>query len=91
MLPIVWTDSARWRVRETIDYISDFNEAAAISLEGALRDAVDRLANFPDIGRPGRVEGTREFIFHPNYLIVYRVGASAIVILNFLHARRRYP
>ena len=91
MLPVVWKASARARVRETIDYISDFNEPASVQLEADLHHSVDRLAGFPHIGRPGRIEGTREFILQPNYLIVYCVTDSSIQILNFLHARRRYP
>ncbi len=91
MLPIVWKNNARLRVREAIDYISDFNEQAALDLESALRHSVGRLADFPYVGRPGRVEGTRELIIHPNYLIIYRIADDAVVILNLVHARRQYP
>lgn len=41
--------------------------------------------------RPGRVAGTREWVAHPNYIVVYRVGGESIRILNVLHARQEYP
>ena len=44
----------------------------------------------PYIHRPGRRPGKREAIVHPNYILVYRVGA-AIDILAVLKARQQYP
>jgi plasmid stabilization system protein ParE len=41
--------------------------------------------------RAGRVEGTREAVVHPNYIIVYRIGTEAVEILDVLHTRRQYP
>jgi plasmid stabilization system protein ParE len=38
-----------------------------------------------------RIPGTRELVVHPNYLVIYRVAASAIEIINVLHARQQYP
>jgi len=39
----------------------------------------------------GRISGTREYIVHPNYILVYKVGDDAIKILRVIHARREYP
>jgi len=36
------------------------------------------------------VPGTREAIVHPNYIIIYRVGDSVIVVA-VMHARQCYP
>ncbi|MGZ8341172.1 MAG: type II toxin-antitoxin system RelE/ParE family toxin [Telluria sp.] len=51
----------------------------------------NKLADFPDIGRPGRVMGTRELIIHPNYVIPYRVRGEFVDILRVQHVARRWP
>ena len=41
--------------------------------------------------RRGRIIGTREAVVHPNYILVYRVGADTVEVVNVLHTRREYP
>jgi plasmid stabilization system protein ParE len=41
--------------------------------------------------RLGRVDGTREIVAHPNYIVVYRVVADRIEVTAVVHARRQYP
>ena len=41
--------------------------------------------------RSGRVPGTREAVAHPNYILIYKVGADAVEIVNVIHSRRQYP
>lgn len=41
--------------------------------------------------RVGRREGTREAVLHPNYVLVYRVGADTVEIVSVMHTRRQYP
>ncbi|WP_353747698.1 type II toxin-antitoxin system RelE/ParE family toxin, partial [Shigella sp. FJ200801] len=38
-----------------------------------------------------RVLGLREIVTHPNYIILYRVTASSIEVVNIVHSRRQYP
>jgi plasmid stabilization system protein ParE len=49
------------------------------------------LASHPHLGRLGRAPGTREWVVHPNYILVYEVAAGAIRILRVLHAARQWP
>ncbi len=41
--------------------------------------------------RIGRVPETREAVVHPNYILVYRVGADSVEVINILHSRQQYP
>ena len=41
--------------------------------------------------RPGRAPGTREAVVHPNYILIYEVGADAVEVMRVIHARREYP
>jgi plasmid stabilization system protein ParE len=45
----------------------------------------------PYLFRLDRVPGTREHAVHPNYIMVYQVGADVIDILRVLHSRQQYP
>ncbi len=49
----------------------------------------ERLRDFPAIGRPGRLPGTREFsIVALPYLIVYEVSSDAVTIVAVFHGAR---
>ena len=91
MLTLSWRDSARADVRAIFTYIADRNVSAAERLRETIEACAERLPEHPYLYRPGRVEGTREAVVHPNYILVYRVTAEAVEILNVLHTRRRYP
>lgn len=91
MLKLIWAADARAQLVSIIEHIAPRNPPAAERLERLIDEAVDRARRFPQIGRPGRVDGTRELIVHPNYLIVYRAMPDAIDVLRIVHARQRYP
>lgn len=91
MLPVKWRDQALDDLVEIIDYIEQYNPAAAASLHRNIVAATEGLSSMPYGFRPGRVPGTREIVVHPNYLVVYRVGDTAVDVLRVLHARLEYP
>jgi addiction module RelE/StbE family toxin len=91
VLTLVWRASAREDVRAAISYVAERNAKAAAALQDLIEACAERLPEHPFMYRPGRVPGTREAVVHPNYILVYRVGAEAVEIVNLLHARRQYP
>lgn len=91
MLPVEWSFPARRSLAEIHVYIAERNPTAAAKLRQAIEDGAERLAFMPLAYRPGRVAGTREWVAHPNYIVVYRVDSDAVRILNVLHARRNFP
>lgn len=86
-----WEADAELQLLVLLDFVGDRNPTAALRLNGLIDDALRRACQFPEAGRPGRIEGTRELIVHPNYLIVYQVTDTAIDVLRLLHARQLYP
>ena len=51
-----------------------------------------RLVMHPEIGRPGRVPGTRELVVpRTPFIIPYRVKDNAVQILRVYHAARKWP
>lgn len=91
MLNVVWLDEALRDLAEITSYIADRNPAAARSLNRLIVEQSDLLGEHPLLFRPGRVSGTREVVVHPNYVVVYRLTATTVEILNVLHSRQEYP
>jgi toxin ParE1/3/4 len=57
-----------------------------------IKRAVEQLANFPEMDRPGRVYGTRELVIQSTpYIVAYRLKGSIVEILALLHGARRWP
>jgi toxin ParE1/3/4 len=57
-----------------------------------IEESVTLLADHPELGRAGRVPGTRELVIPSTpYLIPYRVRGQRIDILRVFHGRRRWP
>lgn len=91
MISLVWRASALADLRQVIDYISERDAVAAERLLAAIEACAERLSDHPFMYRPGRISGTREAVVHPNYILVYRVTADAVEIVNLVHARQQYP
>ena len=86
-----WTERAEEDLMGIVAYIAARNVSAAQRLESALLDTVERITQFPDLYRPGRVTGTREAVVTPNYIVVYAVADDYILVQTILHARQQYP
>lgn len=91
MLPVVWAREALDDASNIADYISDSNPTAADRMTEIIFGSAEVLGRHPHMYRPGRKDGTREAIIHPNYILVYRVEPDQIRIVNVLHTARRYP
>jgi toxin ParE1/3/4 len=90
--------AARWLRRALLDLDDAYDYVAADKPEAARRlvDHIEeggrRLSLHPNIGRPGRVPGTRELVIAGTpFLVVYRVAAGQAVVLAVLHGARRWP
>lgn len=68
------------------------NPGAAINTVLRVLEAVEGLAEHPNIGRPGRVPGTRELVVSGTpYIAIYRVRTNTVWVLRVLHGARRWP
>ncbi|MFN8517423.1 MAG: type II toxin-antitoxin system RelE/ParE family toxin [Thermomicrobiales bacterium] len=89
---IVWTASARRDLITHFDYLATRDPDAAIRMDDAIRSAIARLTDFPNRGRPGRREATRELVVaHWPYVIVYVVRDATVAILRILHTSQEWP
>ena len=88
---LVWTRLANADRQKIREYIAQDTPAAALALDELFSEKTKRLVDHPNLGRPGRVAGTRELIAHQNYILVYDIVGDQVRLLRVLHASRQYP
>lgn len=87
-----WLRKALRNLDEEAAYIANDDSAAARIVVERVLNAVALLAQQPDMGRPGRVPGTRELVVpRTRYIVPYRVRGDAVEILRVFHTSRRLP
>ena len=74
------------------DYIEQDNPMAAIAVDERIMEQTARLARFPESGRPGRVDTTRELVIrHTPFIAVYHMQDDTVRILRILHGAQSWP
>jgi plasmid stabilization system protein ParE len=55
-------------------------------------ESAGSLKSFPNKGRTGRVEGTRELPLPPlPFVVVYRIRKDNVEIANIIHGAQKWP
>ena len=91
-MQVQWTVSAGLDREAAIDYIAQDNLSAALNQLDEIEGQTDRLADYPKLGRPGRVKGTRELVVNRTpFIVVYRINGEFIQILRVLHGAQQWP
>ena len=90
-MTVRWTPPAVEDLRSIVDYIRRDNPNATRNVAKRIFDSGNCLSDFPELGRPGSVPGTREMTF-PGwpYLLVYEIRGEAVVILHVHHGAREW-
>jgi len=88
---IVWTEPARQDLRDIFEYIAEANPKSARTLLAEIKARVGVLIDQPQLGREGRVEGTRELVLTgTQYILPYRVQGQQIQVLAVFHTARQW-
>jgi addiction module RelE/StbE family toxin len=79
--------------REAIfDYIASDSPSAAVAVDERIETHINSLAAFPEMGRPGRIPGTRELVISRTpYLAAYHYAPPTLRILRILHGAQQWP
>ncbi|HFD2143761.1 TPA: type II toxin-antitoxin system RelE/ParE family toxin [Acinetobacter baumannii] len=72
-----------------IDYIAERNVVAAIELHALIEEKTDLLSHNSLMGRSGLVNGMRELVVHPHYVVVYDLK-DTVRILRVLHTSQQW-
>jgi len=90
---IVWSPEAIEDLLSLRAYIAEDNPAAARRVVLHVLESIEQLLpDNPQIGRAGRVSGTRELVIpRTPYIVPYRFQRTTIQILRVYHSARRGP
>ncbi|MCU0759415.1 MAG: type II toxin-antitoxin system RelE/ParE family toxin [Steroidobacteraceae bacterium] len=92
MIPIRWTTPALADLAAIGEFIAADDPAAAGRVVRAIWARTERLQESPDVGRPGRVSGTRELVLPPlPYIVVYSRLEQELQVISVLHGSQQYP
>ena len=60
--------------------------------EDAFRHSFELLAEFPELGRPGRINKTREYpVNRTPYMLVYTILEDTLWVQCIIHKSRQWP
>jgi len=89
---IEWSTTAISDLESIREYIANDSPKAARKVAKKIKDAVNRLSNFPLSGRAGRVPETRELVIPgTSYVAAYIIQSDEVLIAAVLHGRQDWP
>jgi toxin ParE1/3/4 len=90
-MPIRWTELAIFDLEQAREYIMQTSPEKAIAVIDRIESSLKTLQDFPQMGRPGRVAGTRELvILKTPFILPYRIQTDYIEILAVIHGARQW-
>jgi len=92
-MTIIWSPEAIEDLTSLRAYIAEDNPVAARGVVLHIIHNIEQLLlNHPQMGRPGRVPGTRELVIPKTpFIVPYRLQRNIIQILRVYHGARRWP
>ncbi|RLE16042.1 MAG: type II toxin-antitoxin system RelE/ParE family toxin [Acidobacteria bacterium] len=89
----LWTELAASDLDQIESLIFEDNPDAALQQVIRIIDVVETyIADRPRMGKPGRIDGTRELaVSGTPYIIMYRLFHQNLEILRVLHGARQWP
>jgi toxin ParE1/3/4 len=93
-LKLFWLARALINLNDAIAYIAQENVQVALDQLDKIESQVDKLSEYPMMGRTGRKVGTRELVINQTqFIIVYRINekVNGIEILRLLHGAQQWP
>ncbi len=90
-MKVRWTPEAQDDRAQIFDYIVADSPRSAVKMDELFSKAAARLADHPEIGRTGRILGTREVIPHKSYCLVYEIEQETVWVLALVHTARQWP
>lgn len=91
-MKVRYTRQALSDLVEVYESIAADNPLAAGRVIAEIEAETNRLAEYPQLGRAGRVEETRELVIARfPYVVAYRIDAAEVQVLSIIHSARDWP
>jgi toxin ParE1/3/4 len=87
----VWLEPALNDRIAIFEHIEPENPRAAEELDIEFEKAAARISRHPDMGRPGRIADTREYVIGRRYFLLYRTKGDVLEIMAVIHTSRQWP
>ena len=90
---VCWARRAEQDREDILAHIAADNVLAALATDELFGAAASCWADFPRLGKPGMIAGTRERIVHERYRLICEVDEPDEVawVLALVHTVRRWP
>ncbi len=90
MATVLWTVGAISDLREIFAFLNRDSEVYASVLTARIFDAVERLGDYPYLGRmvPEYQDETIRELIVGNYRVVYRVREQLVGVIGLVHGRQ---
>ena len=89
--PKLFSEVALKDLIEIVSFIANKNPQAAIKVKEEIISRANILSEHPEIGRLGRVQGTRELVLTGiSHILIYRVVNERPQIIRVLHDRQNW-
>jgi toxin ParE1/3/4 len=88
--PLEWSDAAASEFVDALAYIADESPYNATLVKNRIAKAVALIEQFPGMGKPGAVAGTREYpVPRTRHTLIYEEAARTIFLLHCWHQSRQ--
>ena len=92
MIRVVWSRRATKHLGDLRAYIAKDSDRSAAMIANRILRAVELLQTQPEMGRPGRISGTRELVVPDTpYVIPYRIRRQSLELIAVFHGRQKWP
>ena len=89
-MTVRWSQTALRDLESLHEFVSEDRPSAATEMVERILSGIDALSRHPEMGRKGRVPGTRELIISP-YVVAYRMKDGVVELIAIIHSARRWP
>jgi toxin ParE1/3/4 len=91
-MSLIWSRRSQANLKSILKRIAEDDPVAAAGLvEKIVGSAEATLDENTMAGRSGRIEGTREWVAHKRYIVVYRIKENQVQVITVRHTSPSWP